>query len=185
VFAARLDDAIVNVTLGAGPGTFPPGVFVPAGGAYRQRQNAGLIAATGIEAEAQGALNETLNWRAALAYTHARFDGGPLNALRPAQAPEWSASAGLDWRATDQMTLSAALIYESERFDDDLNSRVLESAVTLDLRAEQALTDQVSIYAALDNALDADLETAETADGVESFGPPRAFRLGVRLRAGR
>jgi outer membrane cobalamin receptor len=83
------------------------------------------------------------------------------------------------------MTLSAALIYESERFDDDLNSRVLESAVTLDLRAEQALTDQVSIYAALDNALDADLETAETADGVESFGPPRAFRLGVRLRAGR
>ncbi len=41
VFATRLEDAIVNVTLGAGPGTFPPGVFVPAGGAFRQRQNAG------------------------------------------------------------------------------------------------------------------------------------------------
>jgi len=184
VFATQLDDAIVNVTLGAGPGTFPPGVFVPAGGAYRQRQNAGLIEASGVEAEAQGVLSDRLNWRAAFAYTHARFDGGSLDSLRPAQAPEWSATAGLDWRATDSLTLSGAVSYESDRFEDDLNSRVLESATVLDLRAEQALTDTLSIYAALDNVLDSDVETAETADGIESFGPPRAVRVGVRLRTG-
>jgi hypothetical protein len=40
----------------------------------------------------------------------------------------------------------------------------------------------VSVYAALDNALDADVETAESGSGIESFGPPRALRLGVRLR---
>lgn len=185
VFAARLEDAIVNVTLGAGPGTFPPGVFVPAGGAYRQRQNAGLIEASGAEAEAQGVLGDRLSWRAAFSYTRARFDGGALDGLRPAQAPEWSASAGLDWRATDMLTLAAALSYESGRFEDDQNSRELDGAAVLDLRAEQALTDALSIYAALDNALDTDLETAETADGIESFGPPRAIRLGVRLRTGR
>ncbi|MGD9966089.1 MAG: TonB-dependent receptor [Hyphomonadaceae bacterium] len=184
VFATRLQDAIVNVTLGAGPGVFPPGVFVPAGGAYRQRQNAGAIGAIGVEAEAQGVLNEHLGWRAALNYTDAAFESGPLAGLRPAQSPEWSASAGFDWRMTDATTLSAALVHESTRFEDDLNSRDLNAATVLDLRAEQLLSAGVSAFAALDNALDAEVETAESGDGTESFGPPRAFRVGLVLRTG-
>ncbi|MBL8544815.1 MAG: TonB-dependent receptor [Hyphomonadaceae bacterium] len=182
VFATRLEDAIVNVTLGAGPGTFPPGVFVPAGGAYRQRQNAGAIDAAGIEAEARGDWSGRVRWRVALNYTKAEFDNGPLAGLRPAQSPEWSVSAGADWRPFDTTTLSAALIYESARFEDDLNARELDPAAVLDLRAEQRLRAGVSVYAALDNALDADVETAESGDGIESFGPPRAFRVGLLLR---
>jgi outer membrane receptor protein involved in Fe transport len=176
-FATRLEDAIVNVTLGAGPGTFPPGVFVPAGGAFRQRQNAGSIDAAGVEAEARGALGTALDWRAALNYTDAEIAG-----LAPAQAPEWSATAGLDWRLTPYTTFSADVAYESERFEDDLNSRILSAATTLDLRLEQALASNVSIYAALDNALNEAVETAETADGIESFGAPRAARFGLRVR---
>jgi outer membrane receptor protein involved in Fe transport len=186
LFVTRLDDAIVNVTLGAGPGVFPPGVFVPAGGAYRQRQNAGRIEAAGIEAEARGAWGETLSWRAALLYTDARVDGAAaapaLTGLRPAQSPEWSATAGLAWRAGDATTLSADLSYESARFEDDLNSRELSPATVLDLRLEQRIAEGALIYAALDNALDADVETAETATGIESFGPPRAIRVGLRVR---
>jgi len=182
VFATRLEDAIVNVTLGAGPGTFPPGVFVPAGGAYRQRQNAGVIEALGVEAEARGDWSERIGWRAALNYTDAEFDGGPLAGLRPAQSPEWSVSAGVDWRPLDATTLSAALVYESARFEDDLNSRELGAAAMLDLRAEQRLRAGVSAFVALDNALDAEIETAESGDGIESFGAPRAFRVGLVLR---
>lgn len=182
VFATRLEDAIVNVTLGAGPGTFPPGVFVPAGGAYRQRQNAGVIEAAGVEADARGDWSEQLGWRAAVNYTDAAFGSGPLTGLRPAQSPEWSASAGVDWRPVEAMTLSASLIYESARFEDDLNTRELGAAAVLDLRAEQRLRNGVSVYAALDNALDAEIETAESGDGIESFGPPRAFRVGLVLR---
>jgi outer membrane receptor protein involved in Fe transport len=182
VFATRLEDAIVNVTLGAGPGTFPPGVFVPAGGAYRQRQNAGVIEAAGVEAETRGEWGERARWRVALNYSDAAFDGGPLAGLRPAQSPEWSASAGLDWRATETTTISAALIYESARFEDDLNSRELDAATVLDLRVEQRLAAGVSAYAALDNVLDAEIETAENGDGIESFGPPRSFRVGLVLR---
>lgn len=182
VFATRLEDAIVNVTLGLGPATFPPGVFVPAGGAYRQRQNAGVIEAAGIEAQARGSLGERATWRAALNYTDAEFSNGPLQWLRPAQSPEWSLSAGLDWRTTETTTLSAALLYESARFEDDLNTRQLGAATTLDLRAEQRLAQGVSAYAALDNAFDAEVETTETAGGIESFGPPRAFRVGIVLR---
>jgi outer membrane cobalamin receptor len=181
LFATRLEDAIVNVTLGAGPGTFPPGVFVPAGGAYRQRQNAGVIEAAGFEADAHGELG-AFRWRAALNYTHAQFDTGPLAGLRPAQSPEWSASAGVSWRVTDATTLSAAFVYESARFEDDLNSRELAGATLADLRIEHRLLDRISLFAALDNAFDAGVETAEAADGVESFAPPRTLRAGVVLR---
>jgi outer membrane receptor protein involved in Fe transport len=186
VFVNRLDDAIVNVTLGAGPGTFPPGVFVPAGGAFRQRQNAGRIDAAGVEADARGALGDALTWRVAFAYADARVDGGgaaaALTGLRPAQSPEWSAMGGVAWQATDALTLSADLSYESDRFEDDRNTRMLGAATILDLRVEHRLAAGVSTYAALDNALDADVETAETADGVESFGPPRTLRIGLRYR---
>ena len=75
-FATRLEDAIVNVTLGAGPGTFPPGVFVPAGGAYRQRQNAGTIDAVGVEAEARGEFTDRLEEHADVEREeHERADG--------------------------------------------------------------------------------------------------------------
>ncbi len=182
LFATRLEDAIVNVTLGAGPGVFPPGVFVPAGGAYRQRQNAGVIEAFGLEAQAHGDWSARLSWRAALNLTDAAFDSGPLSGLRPAQSPEWSASGGVEWRFTETTMLAASVIFESARFEDDLNLRQLSAATVLDLRAEQRLADGVIAFAALDNALDAAIETAETADGVESFGPPRSFRIGVVLR---
>lgn len=176
-FFNRLEDPIVNVTLGAGPGTFPPGVFVPAGGAYRQRQNAGRIDATGFEVQAHGAWSDALTWRAALTYTDARTPEG----FRPAQSPEWSATAGLAWAFAPATTLSADFSYESERFEDDLNTRVLAAATMLDLRLEQRLSPALAVYAALDNALDEDVETAEAATGIESFGPPRALRIGLRL----
>lgn len=176
-FFNRLEDPIVNVTLGAGPGTFPPGVFVPAGGAYRQRQNAGRIDAAGLEAQAHGAWGDALSWRAALTYTDARTPED----FRPTQSPEWSATAGLARVFAPATTLSADLSYESERFEDDLNTRVLAAATILDLRLEHRLSPTLAVYAALDNALDEAVETAEAATGIESFGPPRALRIGMRL----
>ncbi|MGQ0532477.1 MAG: TonB-dependent receptor [Caulobacteraceae bacterium] len=177
VFATRLEDAIVNVTLA--PGSFPS---CPPAGACRQRQNAGTIDAVGLEAQARGEINDRWSWRTALNYTDAEFGDGPLAGLRPAQSPEWSASAGIEWRVLEATTLSAALVYESARFEDDLNSRELDAAAVVDLRAQQRLFEGVSAFAALDNALDADVEAAETADGVESFAPPRTLRVGVVLR---
>lgn len=176
-FVTRLDDAIVNVTLGAGPGTFPPGVFVPAGGAFRQRQNSGAIDAAGLEAEARGAFGETLTWRAALNYTDADIVG-----LRPAQAPDLSATVGFKWRILTETTLSMEISYEGARFEDDLNTRTLAAATAVDLRLEHALTPTLSLYAALDNLFDAEIETAETIDGTESFAPPRVARFGLRAR---
>lgn len=185
IFAVQLADPITNVTLGMGPGVFPPGVSVPAGGAYRRRLNAGAIDAVGVEADAHGAWNERLSWRAALSYTDAEVDGEnvapQLTGLRPAQAPAWSATAGVMWRAWAGGAVSADARYESARFDDDLNTRRLGDALTLDLRFEQDVTERAALFIALDNALDAEIATGATADGVTLYGAPRAVRAGVRL----
>lgn len=185
VFWNQIEDAIVNVTLGSGPATFPRAGFVPAGGVLRQRQNAGTIDAWGVEVAGTLDLSSAVSLNAAASWTDAEIDGGSsaaqLTGLRPAQAPEWSATAGLDWRATDRLTLALAARYESSRFDDDLNSRVLDAAVTLDARAEWAFTPSATLWMAADNLFDEDVEVSETGTGVAGYGPPRTLSIGLRL----
>lgn len=184
-FLNRLDDAVTNVTIGAGPGTFPRAGFVPAGGVLRQRRNAGRIDAAGLEWEAERRFGEQVSVRLSGAYTTAEVDGGSeapqLTGLRPAQAPRWTVVAGADWRPLRRLTLTADLRVEGARFDDDLNSRELGSATTVDLRAQWRLTENVSIWVGADNLTNADVEVSETADGTEGFGPPRTVRAGLRL----
>ncbi|MDP3802562.1 TonB-dependent receptor [Brevundimonas sp.] len=184
-FRTEIRDAIVNVTVGEGPGVFPRAGFVPAGGVLRQRMNAGTIAATGLEIDGRFEIADALSVRAALSATDARVDGGALapqlTGLRPAQAPIWSATAGLDWRATGRLTVAADLRWESRRFEDDLNSRVLEAGGTVGLRADWAVTDAATVWIAADNLFDAEVEVSETATGVAGLGPPRTLSLGVRL----
>lgn len=187
LFWNQIEDAIVNVTIGFGPGILPAlprAGFVPAGGVLRQRQNAGTIEATGVELNAEHRF-ERLTLSAALAWTDATLDGGAsaaqLTGLRPAQAPEWSGSAGVEWRATDRVSLSARARYESARFDDDLNSRVLDSAVTLDARGDLQVSDGVRLYLLADNLFDEEVQVSRTADNVAGFGPPRTLRAGLTL----
>ena len=185
LFWNRIEDAVVNVTLGQGPGVFPRAGFVPAGGVLRQRQNAGTIEATGVEISARQTLRGGLDLSGALSVTDARVDGGSaapqLTGLRPAQAPIWSAAAGIDWRAHDRLSLSARARYESKRFEDDLNSRILGAAVTADVRADWRVNATTSLWLAVDNLFGAEVEVSETGTGVEGYGPPRMLSAGLRL----
>jgi iron complex outermembrane recepter protein len=185
VFWNAIDDAIINVTIGDGPATFPRAGFVPAGGVLRQRQNAGTIEAVGVELDSALEASDRLTLRAAASWTDAEVDGGSaapqLTGLRPAQAPRFSATAGVDWRATDRLSLGLAARYESDRFEDDLNSRVLEAAVTVDARADWAVRNGLGLWAAADNLFDEDVQVSETGTGVEGFGPPRTLMIGLTL----
>jgi outer membrane receptor protein involved in Fe transport len=187
VFYNRIEDAIVNVTIGTGPGIIPAlprAGFVPAGGVLRQRQNAGVIDAVGLELTAERRFDR-FTLVGAVAATDAELDGGSaapqLTGLRPAQAPVFNATAGADWRATDRLTLALRGRYESRRFDDDLNSRVLDAAFTADARVDWQVGQGVTLYAAADNLFDESVEVAETGDGVAGFGPPRTVRAGLTL----
>ncbi len=189
VFYNQLRDPVTNVTLGVGPGVIPAlplAGFIPAGGTLRQRQNAGEINAYGVEGEASGDLTTALTWRAAFAYTHARVDGGSsapqLTGLRPAQTPEWTVTAGLDWRALEKLTVSGALRYSSLQFEDDQNIRRLPPGADLDMRAAWSLAPGQELYVAVDNVADAKISTGKTADFVDSYSEPRTFRVGFSYR---
>ena len=150
----------------------------------RQRRNAGVVEASGVEVEAEWRL-ETVTLSGALSATDARMDGGEdapqLTGLRPAQAPVWSLVAGVDWRASDRMTLGVRVRHESRRFEDDLNSRILAAATTLDAWASWRATDHTTLYIAADNLFDDDMATAVSGDGVIGYGAPRTVRVGLRL----
>lgn len=187
VFLNRIESAIVNVTIGAGPGILPAlprAGFVPAGGVLRQRQNAGVIEALGLELTAEHRIGD-ISLVGAVSATDAEVDGGAaapqLTGLRPAQAPIVSATAGADWRVRDRLTIGGRARFESRRFDDDLNSRELDAAVTLDARADWRIREGVTLYLAGDNLFDAEVEVSETADGVAGYGPPRTLRAGVSV----
>jgi outer membrane receptor protein involved in Fe transport len=185
-FYNRLEDAIANVTIGAGPATFPVAGFIPAGGVLRQRQNAGVVEAWGIEADAERQLAPGVLLSVAANYTHAEVDGGTaapqLTGLRPAQTPRFTALAGLVWTLFPPATVRLDVRYEGARFDDDLNSRTLASAVVFDTRVDWRVAGPLAVYAAIDNMFDANIETARTGDGVRSYAQPMTFRAGFTVR---
>ncbi len=188
-FFNRLDDAVTNVTIGAGPGIIPgfPGAgFVPAGGVLRQRQNAGDIEAKGFEGDASYALADQLSLRAAVAYTDASVDGGvaapQLTGLRPAQTPRFTATGGADWLPISRLGLHGQVRWESARFDDDQNTRRLGPSAKVDVRADWTINSWAQVYVGADNLFDADIETGRAADGTISYDAPRVFRVGLSLR---
>lgn len=185
VFFNRLDDPIANVTVGVGPGTFPVAGFIPAGGALRKRQNAGRIDAWGVEGDVSRDFG-ALELDAAFSAARARVDGGAaapqLTGKRPAQTPRLTVTAGAVWKAGERLTLSAQARYEDERFEDDLNTRILAASVGLDARAAWRVGDGAELYVAAENLTDARIEVGETGDGVESFAAPRLIRLGFAIR---
>jgi outer membrane receptor protein involved in Fe transport len=187
-FYNRLDNAVTNVTVFAGPGldpAFPDAGNLPAGGSILQRQNAGTINAYGVEADASYALTSRLNLRAAADYTHSVVNGGTaapqLTGLRPAQAPRFTLTAGFDWNAISKLGLHADLRYESTRFDDDLNTHPLSPGVTVNGRVDWSLGSRTKIYLEVENLFDTRIETADTS-GVYDYDEPRVAMVGISFR---
>jgi outer membrane receptor protein involved in Fe transport len=186
LFYNVLNDSIANVTIipsSGTPATDPIEGFIPAGGSLRQRANVARIDALGVEARLEQRW-ETFGVRLAASYTNAEVDGGTqapqLTGLRPAQAPEFAATAGIDWYAPYGFALHVDLRYEGDRFEDDLNTRPLNEAFTVDVRLDYQITENISVYGAVDNLFDAEVQTRLTS--VYEYGPPQLWRIGLAYR---
>ncbi len=183
-FVNRLDNAIANVTVALGPGVFPQVGFVAAGAAYRQRRNLDAIVARGIEAEAHVARGA---WRfdASYAYTRSRVRASgaalALDGLTPAQTPTHQASATLGWTPATDALLAVTGRYTSGQFEDDLASRRLNDALTLDAVAVIPLAHGVALTLRAENITDTLVEAGISTSGVIDRGTPRTIWAGFRI----
>ncbi len=184
-FANRLSDAIANVTMAQGPGSFPDVGFVSAAGRYQVRENVRAIVSVGAELDARLTLRD---WRlsASYAYTdaHVRAHGvaAPLDGLRPAQTARHQASATLGWAPPERPVLSATLRYVGPQFEDDLDTETLKGAVTLDLTALVPVTRHLSIEGRAENVGGTRVEAGISGENIVERATPRTLWIGLRYR---
>jgi outer membrane receptor protein involved in Fe transport len=182
-FVNRLKDAIANVTLGQGPGVFAGVGFVPTGGTYRQRENVDAVKVRGIEASAAWSRGAWLV-QAGMSWTHARMEASGaaafLDGLRPAQTPGFAATLAFGW---EQGGKGAQIVLRrvGTQYEDDLNTRVLRPATTVDAFASWPLTRRLQLIGRAENLFDRLVMAGVNSDGSIERATPRTLWIGLRL----
>ena len=171
-FRMRTEDTVANVTLAAEPGLIT-----------RQRRNLGAVRSQGVEVDAElraGILVLAAGVLRADA-TVRSFDADPsLEGRRLPQVPRSQATASLRLVGMSGRTLAVYGRWAGPQFDDDRNAFRLDSMRTVDAFLALPMTDSFDVVAAGENLLDDRWEVGRTP--ILTLGPPRSFRLGIRLR---
>ena len=171
LFAARLEDAITNVTV-----TSTPALIT------RERRNAGVIGARGLEVEGRVQLLSSLSVAGTLAWTRSRFDESDEPGLEGNRVPQVpTAQGGFDvrWQPFAASMIGAQLRWTGTQFDDDRNQFELGKSAVADLMGEHRFAEALRGFVAFENLFDADYDTGRTP--LRTVGPPRRIRAGVRV----
>jgi outer membrane receptor protein involved in Fe transport len=183
-FVSTLDDAIANVTAGAGPGTFPLVGFVAAGGIYRVRANLDAVTSNGLELDAAwrpGPVGIRTSWSHVDARVEASGTAAALDGLRPAQTPRDQVSATIDGRYRG-LAASATVRHVARQFDDDQNSRRLAPATTADVYLAVPVARGLSVEARAENIFDERVEAGISGADIVERATPRTLWIGLRYR---
>lgn len=185
VFRNDLRDAVGNVTLFHGPGSFPIVGFVPAGGLGRQRLNLDRIRVQGLELSARWSPTSTLTLTADYLHQDAtvrKAAAAPnLAGQRLAQVPRHSAAFGASWSPAKSFTLTPRVRFLGRQFEDDENRLRLGAALVIDLGLNYQLTPACALYLNAENLTDERIETGRSAVGLVNTGTPRLVLGGGRL----
>jgi outer membrane receptor protein involved in Fe transport len=173
-FWNRLTDPIVNVTLAA-----------PIDGATRQRQNVGAVQIAGVE----GWLDLRL-WRAFSA--SAGYTFAPTRVLSAASdtlvgkqlphAPARRATIQLSYDDPRIVTVTLAVRYVGQQFEDDLNTLPLDGVALVDLSARRRLFGDLDAYVTVNNLLNQQYLVGRA--GIDTVGEPLTVLAGLRYRLG-
>jgi outer membrane receptor protein involved in Fe transport len=184
-FVNHLSDAVGNVTIGVGPGTFNPGGFIPAGGVLRQRQNLDVVSAPGVEIAGNWRLLPNVVLKASYLFTHPTVEEAADSSLKGkllAQTPENVLLGAVEWTPTPKCTLTVQVRYNDRQFEDDQNLRQLRPFTTVDAAVNYRVSEHASASLKLENLFDEEIETGKSADGIVSIGTPRVVTFQIRLQ---
>ncbi len=181
-----LRDAVSNVTLAHGPGTFPLFGTLPAGGVGRQRLNLDRTEVRGFELSATWRATSAFSWTAAWLYDDAVVRRARIAPLlvgkRVAEVPLPTATITGTWRAPGQFVFTPRLRWIGRQWDDDENTLRLGETVVVDGGLSRPLTKHLEVYLDVENIGNARVETARSPDGVVNTGTPRFAFGGIRGR---
>jgi outer membrane receptor protein involved in Fe transport len=186
-FLSRLDHAVGNVTIQTTPGNNAQfGVFVPAGGTLRQRQNIDRIRTQGTELEVVWQALPNLDFTGRYIFTDPKVTknaGAPaLVGLQLAEVARHQGMLEAAWRPWDGALLKVTGHAFSGQYDDDQNTRRLGGYATLDVYAETDVTPNIALFLNAENLFDRSIEAGLSAGGLVTIGMPRVVTGGVRWR---
>lgn len=185
-FTNDLHDAVGNVTLARGPGTFPIVGTIAAGGVGRQRLNLDRTRARGFEFSTRWSPVTTLTFTGELLWNEATVRHATvapaLVGNRVAQVPRRSAALGAVWRAPAQFTVTPRVRALSRQFEDDENQLTLGAVAIVDLGISRPVSKHVELFLAAENLGNVRVETGRSLDGVVNTGTPRLVLGGLRGR---
>lgn len=173
-FLNNLEGAIANVTLSQTPTAI-----------IRQRQNSDTIRAAGLELEVDTRFTNTLSASGQVVFTSSHFRGSVATpALRDndvPQVPKVQGGVAVTWANPRWFTAATQVRFSGKQFDDDLNTPafVLGAYGVWDATVSRALLRGVHAFAAVENILDTEYDTARTP--LRSVGWPRTVRVGARV----
>jgi outer membrane receptor protein involved in Fe transport len=184
-FAARLEDAVDNVTLAEGPGTFPLFGKLPAGGIGQERLNLDRVDTEGLQLGASWKPSQAVSLDLSVIdeeaiVAAASVAPGLVGRTLP-EVPRWSGSLGLAWHPEKRVLLTARVRTTGSQFDDDQNLLPLAAATVADASLRVLVSRNAEVFVYGDNLGDARVETAHSATGVFSVAPGRAVGVGARL----
>lgn len=140
--------------------------------------NTAQTKAHGVELEGKALLGP-LTVEANYTWTDAENDspGSANRGKKLTRRPERQANIKATYGWENGGSLSGAIRYVGDAFDNAANTYVLRSYTLLDLRASWPVTDQVDVYGRIENALDEEYETTRNYGVVG-----RGAYVGVRAR---
>jgi len=175
-YVAEIEDPVANVTL-----------RTTAQLVTRERRNLGRARTRGVELDAEARLGR--RWRGTLGYALvdaavARFPASPeIEGKRLPQTPRHQLTFGIGYRQPRLCALDVQGRASSRQFEDDQNRLPLDGYFALDAQASRPLGRRFDVFAAVENATGRRYAVGLTP--IPTLGPPRLFRIGIRLDSSR
>lgn len=178
-----LRDAVGNVTIARGPGTFPVVGTLAAGGLGLQRLNLDRTRTQGIELSGELSPSHELSFNAAVLFNDATVRSAAvaptLVGKQIAQVPRHSATVGANWKMA-KFTVIPRVRWIGRQFEDDQNTLILGEAVVTDVGVDYAVNRTLSLFLNAENLGNARVETGRSVDGIVNVGTPRLVLGGIR-----